>query len=186
MNTLRAGHVLALGSAGGRLAVLHGRVWWTRSGDLDDHVVEAGQAVRIPPSGHVLVENWGDAEPALVAWQPGTRLERARAVLGAGFARARRNLGSAPQVCAGLIAAVAALAAGAMVFGPYSDSLTYELATAPRLHNSVVVNSGAVHSARARFAAGATQEHFIDAGAGSQARARTAAQEAHRRSASPA
>ena len=35
-----------------RLEVLHGRVWLTRAGDLDDHVVEAGQSRRrSPPLG---------------------------------------------------------------------------------------------------------------------------------------
>ena len=42
VRTLRPGRILPLGSAGGRLQVLHGRVWLTRSGDLDDHVIDSG------------------------------------------------------------------------------------------------------------------------------------------------
>ena len=51
LKTLRAGQVMALGSAGGRLEVLHGRVWLTREGDLDDHVVATGESLRIAPNG---------------------------------------------------------------------------------------------------------------------------------------
>ena len=48
LQTLRAGHIVTLGSAGGRLDVLHGRVWLTREGELDDHLVETGQSFSVP------------------------------------------------------------------------------------------------------------------------------------------
>lgn len=76
LKTLRAGHVMALGSAGGRLDVLHGRVWLTREGDLDDHVVASGESFRVAPNGRALIEAWDDEAPVLVAWRPGTLLDR--------------------------------------------------------------------------------------------------------------
>ena len=72
VRTLQPGRVVPLGSAGGKLEVLHGRVWLTRAGDRDDHFVDLGQSVVIPASGRVLVEALDDARPALIAWRPGT------------------------------------------------------------------------------------------------------------------
>ena len=43
---LASGQVLALGDSGGDIAVIAGRVWLTRSGDLDDHVLGAGEVLR--------------------------------------------------------------------------------------------------------------------------------------------
>src|SRR3982750_3411711 len=85
VRTLRAGRVLALGSSGGRLEVLHGRVWLTRAGDIDDHFVDFGQSVVIPAAGRVLVEALDDDRPALIAWSPGTVVDRLGAALRAAF-----------------------------------------------------------------------------------------------------
>ena len=79
LQTLRAGHVVPLGSAGGRLDVLHGRVWLTREGELDDHLVEAGESFSVPANGFAVVEAWDDEDPALIAWRAGTLLDRASA-----------------------------------------------------------------------------------------------------------
>src|SRR4051794_27560979 len=79
--TLRAGRVLALGSSGGKLEVLHGRVWLTRAGDVDDHFVDFGQSVVIPAAGRALVEALDGDEPALIAWRPGTVVDWLAAVL---------------------------------------------------------------------------------------------------------
>jgi DUF2917 family protein len=79
--TLRPGRVLDLGSTGGRLDVLHGRVWLTRAGDRDDHVVERGRSLLVPPSGRALVEALDDERPALVVWRPRTLAERIGAAL---------------------------------------------------------------------------------------------------------
>ena len=53
--------ILPLGIGGGRLEVLHGRVWLTRAGDLDDHVVDTGAGARRPAvRDAALVEAWDD------------------------------------------------------------------------------------------------------------------------------
>ena len=84
---LRGGAIMPLGSGGGRLEVLHGRVWLTRSGDLDDHVVETGAALTVPAAGQSLIEAWDDSEPALVAWQPTPFADRLGARVRAMFGR---------------------------------------------------------------------------------------------------
>lgn len=76
-HSLPAGHVLPLGSNGGELSVLSGRVWLTRAGTLDDLFVDGGQAVHVPASGEAMIEGWSDGQPARVTWQP--RSARARA-----------------------------------------------------------------------------------------------------------
>ncbi|MEO7055505.1 MAG: DUF2917 domain-containing protein [Caldimonas sp.] len=75
---LPAGQVLPLGSNGGELSVLSGRVWLTRAGVPDDVFIDAGQAVRVPASGEAMIEGWSEGQPARVTWQP--RSARARAV----------------------------------------------------------------------------------------------------------
>ncbi len=55
---------------GGEFAVLSGRVWLTRRGDLDDHVLEAGQRIVLEPADGVVVEPWQRGRPALVGWRP--------------------------------------------------------------------------------------------------------------------
>jgi Protein of unknown function (DUF2917) len=175
VRTLRAGRILPLGSAGGRLEVLHGRVWLTRSGDLDDHVIDTGQGIVVPPSGSALVEAWGDAEPALVAWRPRTFLERIGAALQGAFGRCWDIVDPARRIGAGTIAAVIALVSGALLFGPLSDSRTRTLAAPTVLHNSAGTNS------RVSLDAGAPKGSTVDAGAGQRPRARDAAIEARRR-----
>ncbi len=88
LQTLRAGQVVPLGSAGGRLEVLHGRVWLTREGDLDDHLVETGGSFSVPANGRALVEAWDDEDPALIAWRAGTLLDRASAYVRTALDRA--------------------------------------------------------------------------------------------------
>ncbi len=75
--SLPAGRVLPLGSHGGELSVLSGRVWLTRAGTLDDLFVEGGQAVHVPASGAAMIEGWSDVPPARVTWQPRSALARA-------------------------------------------------------------------------------------------------------------
>src|SRR6476646_5986124 len=87
VRTLRPGRILPLGSAGGRLQVLPGRVWLTRPGELDDHVLDCGQGLVVPPRGSALVEAWGDSPPALVGWSPPPWLDRIAARVNAAFSR---------------------------------------------------------------------------------------------------
>jgi hypothetical protein len=180
LKTLRAGRVMALGSAGGRLEVLRGRVWLTREGDLDDHVVASGESLRIAPNGSALVEAWDDEDPALVAWWPGTVFDRLSAYLRSSLSRGWEIVDPAPRISAGTVAALLALFVGAAVFGPFSDSRSKALAAPAVLHNT------AGFSAPLGVAAHDREGIRSDAGAATPGRARFVAQEARRRSAVPA
>jgi len=81
---LGAGTAMPLGSQGGELEVIRGRVWLTRSGEPEDRVVVSGEAVRVPASGHAVIEALDESQSALVAWHPRSPWGRAAgAVLGA-------------------------------------------------------------------------------------------------------
>lgn len=87
---LAAGQAMALGTSGGRLEVIAGRVWLTRAGELDDHVVEAGESLCIAASRDAVIEAWDEARPALVAWRPRRPVERAADALRSARAVAAR------------------------------------------------------------------------------------------------
>jgi hypothetical protein len=53
----------------GELLVQRGSVWVTRTGDLDDYVVEAGGRVVIRRGDAVLVQPWRRGENVQVAWR---------------------------------------------------------------------------------------------------------------------
>ena len=53
----------------GRLTVAHGRVWLTREGDLDDHVLSAGQTLQLRADEQVVVEPWIGGTSACLAWR---------------------------------------------------------------------------------------------------------------------
>lgn len=74
------GMVIDLGRRGGRLRVLAGRVWVTSLGDADDHVLAAGESMRVP-AARTLVETWGAGDPALIGWHAGTVGQRLAAQL---------------------------------------------------------------------------------------------------------
>ena len=44
-----------------RLCVHHGTVWLTVDGELDDHVLEGGQCIDLPPRRHALMQPLGDS-----------------------------------------------------------------------------------------------------------------------------
>ena len=176
LETLGVGAIMPLGSGGGRLEVLHGRVWLTRSGDLDDHVVESGAALAVPAAGHSLIEAWDDSGPALVAWQPTPLVARLGARVRAIFGRCWDIVDPLRRVEVGVFAAVVALSVGAFVFGPLSESRTRALlAPATVLHNS----GGARTSIG--LDAGTRTGSSNDVSADARERARVTAQEARRR-----
>ena len=76
VRALPAGHVVALGTGGGQVSILSGRVWLTSGGDPSDHVLGAGESFEVRDSGQTLVETWSRSAPG------GDRLEAA-------FVRAR-------------------------------------------------------------------------------------------------
>jgi hypothetical protein len=122
---LAAGQLLRLGEWPGELTVVDGRVWLTRPDDPDDHVLAAGQRIRLGIGRGVLVEAWDREAGAVVRWTPRPRghrlaaawaavLGRAAAVacraaagferLGHGFEAAARSAASGPGRADGRIA----------------------------------------------------------------------------------
>jgi hypothetical protein len=58
------------------LSVLRGRVWVTHAGDPDDHFLDSGHAMRLPPGRGALIGAEGDAQLMLAAapsWRKGLR-----------------------------------------------------------------------------------------------------------------
>ena len=129
-----------LGTGGGTLRVEAGQVWLTRSGDLDDHFLRAGEAIRVPP-GDLLVESWNASTPARVVWEPRSRLERWRHRVSDTCAQCWELVDPRRRVALGSLAAAAALLGLAFVFGPASDARAAALAEthapATVLHNAV-------------------------------------------------
>lgn len=171
LQTLRGGWVMSLGATGGRLEVMRGRVWVTRAGDLDDHVVESGDALEIPAWGEALVQAWDDAQPAVVAWQATSVGERAGSGVRSALGRCWEIVDPVRRIGAGALAAIVALLSGALLFGPLSESSTRALLAPTLLHNSAGARSSI------GFAAG-TRTGANDV---SGERARVTAQEARRR-----
>lgn len=67
--TVAPGELVHLLSAG-ELRVMEGRVWLTRAGDLDDHLLEAGQRIRLSAAQNAIIESWRPSDRAAVQWQP--------------------------------------------------------------------------------------------------------------------
>ena len=76
----------------GRLTVATGRVWVTRSGDLDDHVLEAGQTLAVHAHDDVVVEPWQAGATARLAWHADQVRPLAARAFGALAAAVRRRL----------------------------------------------------------------------------------------------
>ena len=109
VRSLDGGRVVRLGSAGGRLEVLHGRVWLTRAGDPDDYFIDHGRSVVVPASGRALVEALDDGQPALIAWRPRTLTDRLGDLIGSTFRRCWEIADPALRIVAGALAAAIAL-----------------------------------------------------------------------------
>ena len=175
LETLRAGTILPLGAGGGRLEVLHGRVWLTRSGDLDDHVVDTGATLTVPAAGHSLIEAWDEREPALVAWRPTPLVDRLGARVRALFGRCWDIVDPVRRAGVGTVAMVAALSVGAFLFGPLSEARSRALAAPTVLHNSAGARTSIGSDAGTRTGSSS------DVSAAARERARIPAPEARRR-----
>ena len=53
----------------GRWQVTAGRVWITRDGDLEDHVLSAGAELALQAGAAVVLEAWRPGETACLRWQ---------------------------------------------------------------------------------------------------------------------
>ena len=101
-----AGNAMRLDRLGGELSVLQGRVWLTREGDPDDHLVEAGQRVRFGVAEDAVIESWDSGQPLVVRWNP-----RRQSFFGALLAEPLRGLAFLTGLLAGGFAALARSAA---------------------------------------------------------------------------
>src|SRR5262249_47405798 len=64
----------------GWLTVAAGRAWVTRQGDLDDHVLSAGERLALRADERIVVEPWIGGSPVRLAWRgdrPHARVLRA-------------------------------------------------------------------------------------------------------------
>lgn len=75
------------------LQVRRGRVWVTRTGDAEDHFLDAdaGAVLPLPPGGGVLIGAEGAAQVAIEAVRPAWRLALRRWLQRASASRARRG-----------------------------------------------------------------------------------------------
>ncbi|MEP7303392.1 MAG: DUF2917 domain-containing protein [Caldimonas sp.] len=145
------GHVVALGTAGGEVSILSGRVWLTRAGDSGDHFLDAGESFRVRGSGQTLVETAGRGDPALIAWRPRSLFERVRDRVEGSCQRGWELMNPARRVGIGSAAALAAMLAAALLFGPVSQARVRELASRPvattaLLHNAASGAAGALET----------------------------------------
>ena len=109
---MRWGQPLRLDTAEGELDVVSGRVWLTRRGDAEDHVLDAGQRIVLNPADVVVIEQWRRDQPAIVDWQPRAQPLRLMVLLRDVAARALRAVAiGARGVAKGLREAEAGFAA---------------------------------------------------------------------------
>lgn len=174
LRELPAGHVVALGSGGGEVSILSGRVWLTRAGDPSDHFLGAGESFRVSGAGETLVETWSRGAPALIAWRPRSLVQRVRDRFTRSCERCWELMNPAGRVGIGSTAALAAILAAGLLFGPVSESRVRALArpVAPTalLHNAVGGAAGATETRGSLADGGDTGD-----------RSRGAAQQARRR-----
>jgi len=100
----------------GRLSVSAGRVWVTRAGDLDDHVLGVGQVLAVGAHEQVVVEPWLEGSPVWLAWrsdQPRPFAARAFDAWGAAGRRLRGALRASAALRDALLAGLNALARNA-------------------------------------------------------------------------
>lgn len=84
----------------GEFAVLSGRVWITRQGDVDDYVLEVGERFFIEPTDKVVIEPWTAGEAVSVAWQGHAQRTRVEALPRGAAAFALRSLASGAAAAA--------------------------------------------------------------------------------------
>jgi len=89
------GQPLRVEHVGGEFAVLEGRVWLTRRGDLDDHVLSAGERFVLEPADDVVIEPWDRSARARLEWRPIAQPPRGERLLRDALGAALRGVASA-------------------------------------------------------------------------------------------
>ena len=174
LKALPNGHVVALGTGGGEVSILSGKVWLTRSGDPDDHFLGAGESFQVSGEGEALVEAWGPDELALIAWRPRSILQRVRDRFTGSCERCWELMNPAGRIGIGSAAALAAILVAGLLFGPLSEARSRALATQPSV--SSLLHNANVDATRATV----TQGSLAD-GNDTRDRAQGFAQQARRR-----
>lgn len=111
------GEPVRLDRHAGEFVVRSGRVWLTRRGDTDDHVLEAGQGLTVGSGDAVVIESWHPGERTVIDWRPAQprpvdALPRDAAAFGLrGVAFAADGLAAGLRRAAGGLAALARSAA---------------------------------------------------------------------------
>ena len=140
VRALPAGHVVALGTGGGQVSILSGRVWLTSGGDPSDHVLGAGESFEVRDSGQTLVETWSRNAPAVIAWKPRSFVARLRDRFVHFFGRGWELANPSRRMGVGTVAAVAAVAVASAIFGPLSEERVQAM-TAPAVATEVLHNA---------------------------------------------
>jgi len=91
----------------GWMSVQAGRTWITRDGDPDDHVLAAGQSLRLARGDIVTAEAWRPGEPAWLVWRPEPAQPLVFALAGGLVARLAAGLARGARGLAGGLLALA-------------------------------------------------------------------------------
>lgn len=78
---LLGGQAVTVEHAPGEFTVIDGRVWLTRRGDPNDHVLDEGAQVRIERGDAAVIESWDVRRSATVRWRGTPQPLRAGAFL---------------------------------------------------------------------------------------------------------
>ena len=176
----RPDRCLSASAAAGVSRSSHGRVWLTRAGDLDDHVVESGESFDGPGVG---ADAWSrpgtTARPALIAWQPTHAASSASArALRAVFGRCWDIVDPARRIGVGSVGGGRSRCSrAALLFGPLSEARDARAARAAGGAFCTIAPA----PARIGADAGTRTGPSTDVSADARDRARVAAQEARRR-----
>lgn len=106
LRSLVSGEALHLGRLGGDLVVMEGDLYLTRNGDLGDHVLQAGQRLRLGVDENAVIEPARTGAGVTVRWYP-----RRQSFAGALLAEPLRCLAFLAGRAAGGFAALARSAA---------------------------------------------------------------------------
>jgi hypothetical protein len=79
-----------VGRGAGVLTVVAGRVWLSRAGDPDDHVLGSGHQIRLQRAEEAVIEPWHRGEPSRLLWRADPQPPRWRGLAASALATLRR------------------------------------------------------------------------------------------------